>query len=262
MNGTLRIVEGDATEPQTTQEKEIVIIPHVCNNLGAWGKGFVLALSKKWEEPEKIYREFIDSNEYDKDNAFHSVMEQNMLGKMCYAKINNFLVIANMIAQNGTKSEDNPTPIKYLALADAMKEVYAYIEMEKMQTSNPVVIHCPKFGGDLAGGNWNFILELIREIWLENGIDVVVYEFVPADMKDRVKNDLWRTDITIWTEDNVFDPKDGFESLADLAREAEQGSAYCSKRECVEVKDIYLNGPEADYDGLTEFFFDYDELNE
>lgn len=29
----------------------------------------------------------------------------------------------------------------------------------------------------MAGGDWDFILELIREIWLENGIDVIVYEF-------------------------------------------------------------------------------------
>ena len=60
-----------------------------------------------------------------------------------------------------------------------MAEVYSYIEMVKSQTSNPVVIHTCKFGSDLAGGNWEFILELIREIWLENGIHVVVYEYVP-----------------------------------------------------------------------------------
>jgi hypothetical protein len=166
--GILKIVEGDATDPQTTHEKEVVIIPHVCNNLGGWGAGFVVALSKKWPEPEKVYREYIENNK-----AFP------VLGKVCYAKMSNFLVVANMIAQNGYQDAVvNPTPIKYKALVNAMAGVAAFVDYIGGQTKNPIVIHCPKFGSDLAGGDWNFILELIRELWLEVGIDVVVYEWV------------------------------------------------------------------------------------
>ena len=47
--------EGDATSPIGDGKK---IIPHVCNDIGGWGKGFVLALSKKWPEPEEYYRKF------------------------------------------------------------------------------------------------------------------------------------------------------------------------------------------------------------
>lgn len=165
-NGTLRTVEGDATTPQKTAPNEIVFIPHCCNNLGKWGKGFVLALNQKWEKPQQVYRNFCEKNK-----SFP------ILGKVCYAKIDNHLVIANMIGQDGTVSKDNPKPVKYKALANAMAEVVGYIEMIKKQTSNPVVIHCPKFGSKLAGGNFEFILELINEIWIESGIDVVVYEF-------------------------------------------------------------------------------------
>ena len=171
------IIQGDATNPQTVYKNEIALIPHCCNNKGAWGAGFVLALSKKWSEPEKVYRKFINSNEYEEDNPFHSMMEQNMLGEACYAKINNHLVIANMIGQDGIFDMDNPKPVRYWALASAMRKVVGYIDMIKVQTSNPVVIHCPKFGSDLAMGNWDFILELIKEIWIENGIDVVIYEY-------------------------------------------------------------------------------------
>ena len=168
--GELTIIEGDATEPQTTYKKEIVIIPHCCNNEDKWGSGFVLALNKKWSEPEKKYRAFCECNKMAR-------IMLPILGKVCYAKINSYLVVANMIGQDGCKSADNPKPVKYWALASAMREVVGYIDMIKSQTSNPVVIHCPKFGSDLAGGNWAFILELIREIWLENGIDVVIYEY-------------------------------------------------------------------------------------
>jgi hypothetical protein len=35
-------------------------------------------------------------------------------------------------------------------------------------------IHAPKFGSGLAGGNWNFIENLIEDIW----IDIPVYIYV------------------------------------------------------------------------------------
>ena len=118
-----------------------------------------------------MYRAFCEGNRpYPENN-------KPLLGKTCYAKIDNHLVIANMIAQNGIVSFDNPKPIKYKALADCMTEVVDYIEMIKSQTSNPVVIHAPKFGSLRAKGNFGFILELIDEIWLSAGISVVIYEY-------------------------------------------------------------------------------------
>jgi len=165
-NGTLKVVKGDATTPQFTTPNEIAIIPHVCNNMGGWGAGFVMALSRKWKKPEEVYRNFC------------KMKPLPLLGKTCYAQMmHENIIIANMIGQAGTVSDDNPTPIKYKALANCMEDVFGYVEMMKTQSEKPVVIHCPKFGSDLAGGKWDFILELIREIWLEQGIDVVVYEF-------------------------------------------------------------------------------------
>jgi len=46
-------IKGDATNPQAKGTK---IIIHICNNLGGWGKGFVLAISKRWKAPEEAYR--------------------------------------------------------------------------------------------------------------------------------------------------------------------------------------------------------------
>ncbi len=173
--GILTVVEGDATDPQKTAPDEICIIPHCCNDEGKWGKGFVLALSKKWDLPEKNYRAYCAGEApYPARQKYIPI-----LGKTCYAKVSKRLVIANMIGQHGTVCADNPKPVKYKALANAMTEVVGYIGMIRKQVSNPIVIHCPKFGSDLAGGDWNFILELIRECWLDAGIDVVVYEFVP-----------------------------------------------------------------------------------
>ena len=51
----LRIIRGDATSPQAKGPK---IIAHICNDLGGWGKGFVLAISRRWPEPERAYRQW------------------------------------------------------------------------------------------------------------------------------------------------------------------------------------------------------------
>ena len=46
----IHYLKADATAPQTEGN---IIITHICNDIGAWGKGFVLALSKRWKTPEK-----------------------------------------------------------------------------------------------------------------------------------------------------------------------------------------------------------------
>lgn len=50
---TLQFIQGDATDPQAKGNR---IIAHICNNLGGWGKGFVLAISERWPQPEEEYR--------------------------------------------------------------------------------------------------------------------------------------------------------------------------------------------------------------
>ncbi|WP_306766628.1 hypothetical protein [Tenacibaculum sp. M341] len=51
----IKYIKGDATSPQA---KGVKIIAHICNDLGGWGKGFVLAVSKRWKEPEISYRKW------------------------------------------------------------------------------------------------------------------------------------------------------------------------------------------------------------
>jgi len=51
---TIHYVQGDATQPQGDGPQ---IIAYVCNDIGRWGKGFVLALSKRWKEPEHAYKQ-------------------------------------------------------------------------------------------------------------------------------------------------------------------------------------------------------------
>ena len=52
---TIDYVKGDATSPVGSGTK---IICHVCNDVGGWGRGFVVALSRRWSAPEARYREW------------------------------------------------------------------------------------------------------------------------------------------------------------------------------------------------------------
>lgn len=134
----INYVKGDATNPQG---EGIKIIVHVCNNVGKWGAGFVLALSKKWSEPEKEYR----------SKPTHS------LGDIQIVPVDNNILVINMIAQHDVRSYDNPKPIKYPYLTECLKQVNAFAK----QING--TIHMPRIGSGLAGGDWNVIEKIIEE---------------------------------------------------------------------------------------------------
>jgi hypothetical protein len=50
---TISYRHGDTTSPGETGPTVFV---HACNDVGKWGKGFVLAISKRWSEPVCIER--------------------------------------------------------------------------------------------------------------------------------------------------------------------------------------------------------------
>jgi O-acetyl-ADP-ribose deacetylase (regulator of RNase III) len=164
MSGKIIEIVGDVTEYIPQFEEEIVIIPHVCNNLGVMGSGVALALKNKWNIIEKEYKNIcLNNKDYNK----------SILGKTDFVKVNDNLIIANMIAQNNLFNNHNNTrPLNYRALAICMENVYKYCKQYKN-----FAIHTPKFGSLRSGGNWDFILELIEDFWLKRDVNVVVYKF-------------------------------------------------------------------------------------
>ncbi len=155
---TIKYLKGDATSPQTKGEK---IICHVCNDLGGWGKGFVLAISKRWPEPEKDYREW---HRHRSKNDF-------ALGKVRFIDVGNYMTVANMVAQRGMKTGSNGPPIRY----DAVSKCLAVVANEALNRTASV--HMPRIGCGLAGGKWEKIEPLIEAELIIKGIDVYVYDF-------------------------------------------------------------------------------------
>lgn len=138
-----------------------VFVPHVCNNIDLFGAGFAAQVAERYPSVKADYhllgKNFLQSNlGY---SQIIKVYEE--------PKYRHKLFFVNMISQKGIKSFNNPRPLNYFALAQSMYKVSNYIHNNTgySNKTEKIEIHCPKFGSGLAGGNWNFISELINDIW-------------------------------------------------------------------------------------------------
>lgn len=138
-----------------------VFVPHVCNNIDLFGAGFAAQVAEQFPIVKTDY------------HLLGKSFLQNNLGYCQVIKVSedpqyrHKLFFVNMIAQNGIKSRSNPRPLNYFALVQSMNKLsqYIYKNTEVLQKTERVEIHCPKFGSGLAGGDWNFISDLINDIW-------------------------------------------------------------------------------------------------
>lgn len=155
---TINYLKGDATVPQA---KGIKIIAHICNNIGGWGKGFVLAISKRWKAPEKAYR------------LWHRERAQNdfELGAIQIINVEDSILVANMLGQQGIKRGSKGVPIRYEAVEQCLTQLQ--LEAEKLGAS----VHMPRIGCGLAGGKWEKIEPIIQKTLIDKGISVTVYDF-------------------------------------------------------------------------------------
>lgn len=167
----IKYVIGDATNPINNNKN--IILPHCVNSIGAWGSGFVLSLNKKSLLPQAAYKQwFKDKHTSKNPHIKGAAYKFNVfkLGNTQLVKIQNGLWVANMIAQEGIIGRNNPKPVKYRQLMRAMEKVLKYSKDLDAE------IHAPRFCSALAGGNWLLIEELIYEIWINNNINVTIYD--------------------------------------------------------------------------------------
>ena len=143
---------GDATDPIGDGPR---IIAHVTNDRNTWGAGFVLAVSRRWPEPEAAYR---------------GDVSYNQLGLVNVVSVGPDLYVANMCAQHGLPTWENPVALDYKALGsclDFLCEKATYLGAS---------IHAPRFGAGIAGGHWPTIEALIKQRLIVNRIDVTIYD--------------------------------------------------------------------------------------
>jgi O-acetyl-ADP-ribose deacetylase (regulator of RNase III) len=156
-------VLGDATRPQGEGLKVIV---HCCNDVGAWGAGFVVALSRRWLGPEEAYRRwFVERGVVD---------FKNLLGAVQLVPVEEDIWVANLIGQVGLrKGLDGAIPVRYDALAQGFMRIASHA------AANPdlkLSAHMPRLGCGLAGGSWDAVEPLIEKHLVAAGVPVTVYD--------------------------------------------------------------------------------------
>ncbi|MFJ9441848.1 macro domain-containing protein [Kitasatospora sp. NPDC101235] len=151
-------VRGDATAPLG---KGVKVIAHVCNDLGGWGKGFVLALSRRWPEPEAAYR------------RWHRERAKNDfgLGAVQLVPVGPYVWVANLIGQRGIRTgRSSGVPVRYEAIDTGL----ASLGEDALRLGASV--HMPRIGCGLAGGRWERVEPLVTARLTARGVPVTVYD--------------------------------------------------------------------------------------
>lgn len=152
----------DAIHPQMDCEGKVVIVPHIVNDIGVMGSGFVVPLCNHWPVVKKNYLAWAN-------HGFGVFALGEIQAVNCKLTGPGSVYVVNMVAQHQTIRE-NPKPIRYGSLCQCMESVSGFASKH-----SGVEFHCPMFGSDLAQGKWEFIEELILEFWISKSIPVHIH---------------------------------------------------------------------------------------
>ena len=169
---SIKSIRGDALEPRGNGRKIIAQI--VNDKTPNWGAGFARAVRNKYPLIQKDFKEWAVSHpsEFSLENIHESFISDD-------------LSIVHMIAQHGYGKSAKPR-IRYAALRDCL------YHLKDIALIKRAGVHMPRIGTGYAGGNWSYILELIDEILVKNGVDVTIYtipEYEPAEAQGRLQLD-------------------------------------------------------------------------
>jgi hypothetical protein len=160
---SLHYLIGSAMEPIC----EPAIIPHICNDIGVWGSGFVLAVSAVNKLPERSYLDW------------KRAMVNNLpLGICQTVPITDTMWVVNMIAQRGIQTIDGIPPLRLEALAECLKKVN---DLAKLHGAT---VHAPRIGAVRSGGKWSDIEKVIKE---NLTVDTYIYTL-------EIEKDMWDSD--------------------------------------------------------------------
>lgn len=165
----LHYLIGDATEPISKP----AMICHINNDIGGWGRGFVLSLSAKYPKAETAYKNWKRASD-----ALVPGIEPFALGNLQFLRVTADIHIANMIAQHGIRWQGKIPPIRYDALEKCLDKVYECAQRMKLS------VHMPRIGAVLAGGEWPKIEKIIK-----SSMTVETYVYTLKSQKNR-----WPTD--------------------------------------------------------------------
>jgi len=153
---TITYLRGDATAPRGSDYR---ILAQIVNDRGiVWGAGFGRAVRKKWPAVQDQFAKWAVSARAD-----------FCLGNMHFCRVDDSLVVANLVAQHGFGPSRTPR-IRYGALEACLQKLAGHA------ASKGASVHMPRIGTGEAGGSWDIVSEIIEETLCQRGIDVMVYD--------------------------------------------------------------------------------------
>jgi O-acetyl-ADP-ribose deacetylase (regulator of RNase III) len=156
----INYVVGDATDPPPSERCQVIV--HCCNNMGLWGRGFVVPLARRFPETREKYIEWA---------RFYQEQGKTIpLGDVQFVALSRpGLYVANLIGQHGIHgSATNGPPIRYEAVRRGLMKVYEFIFRREGS------VHMPRMGAGLAGGRWEDLETIVEDAL--RGVPVTVYD--------------------------------------------------------------------------------------
>ena len=167
MPQNINYVVGDATRPGIKGSR---IIAHICNNHGKWGSGFTVAVSSRWQAPERLYRQWYRAEIYEGVPFRLGEVQFIDVGYNFEKLEDRGIWIANMISQNGLRSASNPKPVCYDSLLICLRT------LSKKALDLQAEVIMPRIGIGRGGGKWEVIEPMNMEELVKKGVPVTVYD--------------------------------------------------------------------------------------
>ena len=123
---------GDATHPIDSSGPRV--IAHVVNDRGVWARGFVTAVSARWSEPERAYRDW---------------GEGRKLGRNQVITVGPDLYVANMCAQSYS------TGLIPESLEWCLRKLNPML--------SGATLHMPRIGTGLGRSSWSVVEPIIEK---------------------------------------------------------------------------------------------------
>lgn len=159
-------VQGDVTKPIGSPNYPRIVV-HCCNDAGLWGAGVSGAIGNEWTVARKQYYAWAKTDSLAPNIPFK-------IGNIQAVCVHETLYVCNLIGQRGVRSPINPKPVDYPGIKEGLTKLALWANT---LFGDNAVVHMPKLGAGLAGGDWDIIEGIIKDTLGAAGIFTVVYEF-------------------------------------------------------------------------------------